>query len=157
MKKVIAIIILALINITGINAQTVQEQIKTIDKQCKEIKNNIGKFKKIVKSEDSTGYKYVYMKDKELQLISLQYKDKNIEKNVDWYVVKGKIVYCETLWINYSTGKRIMDDKNYFNNEHMIAWIKIDGSSIDSNSKDFMDFDSQFAAYAPKLREMSMK
>jgi hypothetical protein len=156
MKKVIVILILAFLFIKGVNAQTLQAQIKIIDKQRQEIKSNIGNFNKIVKLEDKTGYKYVFLKGKELQLISVRSIENDIEKNVDWFVVDNKIIYCETLWLNITTKKIVGDDKNYFNNEHMIAWINTEGKFIDHTSDDFKSVDKEVASFFPAWREKAM-
>jgi hypothetical protein len=155
MKRIIVAIIVGLLCIQGMFAQT-EKQISAIDKQWQKIKSNISSFTKEVKVENNTGYRFVYSKDKELQMITVSYKDQDVDKKVFWYFVNGKMIYSEQTWTNTSTGKIVDNEKFYFDNERLFAWIK-DNKSIDTASNDFKKADNEFVSYVVKLKEDSPK
>jgi hypothetical protein len=138
--------------IQGIFAQTNKQQITDIDKARQEIRNNIQNFQKIEKVRDSTGSRYVYLKEKELQLITVNYRDKNVDKTVEWYFSNGQLIYSEQVWTEIKSNKTIDNEKFYLSNGHLISWTKED-IIVDNNSQEFMDVDAQLTTYASKLIE----
>ena len=155
MKRIIVAIIVGFLFVQGISAQT-EKQISAIDKQWQKIKSNISSFHKDVKVEDNSGYRYVYSKGKELQMITVMSKEKDIDKNVFWYFVNGKMIYSEQTWTDVYTGKIVDNEKFYFDNERLFAWIK-DSKFVDTASNDFKNADNEFVSYVVKLKEDSTK
>jgi hypothetical protein len=155
MKRIIVAIIVGFLFVQGISAQT-EKQISAVDKQWQKIKSNISSFHKEVKVENSTGYRYVYSKGKELQMITVMSKEKDIDKNVFWYFVNGKMIYSEQTWTDVYTGKIVDNEKFYFDNERLFAWIK-DSKFVDTASNDFKNADNEFVSYVVKLKEDSTK
>jgi len=136
----------------GTYAQIYNQQITDIDKARREIKNNIQNFQKIEKIRDSTGSRYVYFKEKELQLITVFCEDKNIDKSVEWYFSNGQLIYSEQIWTDTKSSKTIDNEKFYLSNGHLIAWTK-ENNPVDNTSQEFKDVDVQLFTYAEKIKE----
>jgi hypothetical protein len=155
MKRTIVAIIIGFLCMQGMSAQT-EKQISAIDKQWQKIKSNINSFTKEVKVENNTGYRYVYSKGKEMQMITVSYKDQDVDKKVFWYFVNDKMIYSEQTWTNTTTGKIVDNEKFYFDNERLFACIK-DSKFVDTASNDFKKADSELVSYIVKLKEDSPK
>lgn len=158
MKKKLGVILIILVLIQGVYSQTDKQQIADIDKIRIEIKNNLDSFQKIEKFKDTTGYRYEYKKDNELKIIMVQYKDrrdpgKYIDKKVEWYFSNGHMIYTELIWTDIATNMEVDNQKCYLNDQHMIAWIKFDNTTVDKNSQEFKDMDTKLVAYGIKLKE----
>ena len=137
---------------TEVLAQT-DAQLTSIDKIQLEIKNNIANFQKVEKFKNNNlGYRYVYLKDKEIQLITLLAKDGSIDKNVEWYFSKGQLIYSQQIWTDTTTGKIVDNEKFYLSNGQLIAWINGE-KTIDNSSQEFKDANNQLIAYIDKLKQ----
>ena len=142
MKKILFLVLLSVIFIQVLTAQTVNEQIAEIDRIKVDIKNNLGNYTKIEVFKDSTGYRYVYKQDNTLKLISIAYKDrrnagKYIYKEVEWYFCNGYLVATEQNWSDFYT-KQLMDRQLfYLNDTCAIAWIDFENKKVDTDSEEF--------------------
>lgn len=157
MKKFLTTIVTCLVLTHGVYSQTEKEQILKIDKAKLEIINNLNSYQKIEKYKDDISYKYVFLKDKELKLITLKTNDKNIEKRVSWYFVNEQLIFSEQIWINKESNEIINHEKFYTNNGNLIAWIKTDNTTEDTSSENFKYIDKELSAYAVKLQTESLK
>jgi hypothetical protein len=137
MKNKFFYILLGTILMHGVFAQANKQQLSNIEIKQQEIKNNIESFQKIVEIKDSSQYRYVFMKDKKPQLITVHVEDHNIGKYVEWFFYNGHVIYAEQIWINNSTGDIIDNEKLYADNSELIAWIKTDNETVDTTSEEF--------------------
>ena len=152
MKKAVFLIFTSLVLTQGIFAQADKQKIAGIEKTRMEIRKNITTLRKIEKSKDIHGYRDIYLKGKELQLTIVDYKDQDTDKYVEWYFSGGKLIYSEELWTNIKTSKIVNDQKYYFENDQMIAWIKKDDKMVDPKSKEFKILSQQLVIYSGSLK-----
>jgi hypothetical protein len=136
----------------GIYIKPDEERIIDIDKMRQEIKANLKSFTKSERVKDSSSYRYVYTKGKELQLITVYYKDtNNIDKNVSWYFHNGQLIYSEKTWTDRTTKKVVENEKAYLDYENLFAWF-INDKKVDVTSQEFKKMAVEFPAYAAKLK-----
>lgn len=128
------------------------EQVKSIDKQLQEIKGSLKNYQKVEKQKSADGYKYIYKNDSEIQIISVFYLDKNINKKVDWYFSNNKLFYCEQCWTNIETSKIVNLEKFYLKDEQLFAWIKSENTLVDDKTDEFKDFAKELTNYVSKLK-----
>lgn len=138
-----------------------KQQMKNIDKIKHEILKNIGTYQKIEKFKDSTGYRDVFIKDKELQLVIVDFKDKQdadklIDKKVEWYFSKGELIFSQQIWTDLKSDKIVDNERFYICNGHLIKWFKFK-NWMDKNEQEFKDADRKLVEYAIKLKEESLK
>jgi outer membrane lipoprotein-sorting protein len=141
----------------SVYAQTEKQIMADIDKTITDIKSKINTFQKIEKGNTSKGYRFVFLKGKELQLITVRAIEENLEKNVEWYYVNGVLVYAETIWLDSKTKKVVKNEKTYLDNGHLIAWINPDGKLVDSNSSEFKTVETELTAYGIKIKNEALK
>jgi hypothetical protein len=130
-----------------------KKQMLSIDNTKENIKNSIGTFTKVEKFKDETGNRYAYFKDSVLQLITVYYKEKNVDKNVEWYFSNDQLIYAEQKWTESETGKIVNNEKFYLSGGHLIVWIKTDNTKVDPSSQNFKYFDNKLGVYAEKLKQ----
>ncbi len=135
----------------GAIGQNHKQVVSDIDKIIQEIKKNNTSFQKIEKLKDSTGYRYLYLKGDDLQLVRVFFKDEHIDKKIEWYFSKGQLIYSQQIWKDNTTGKTIDNQKCYLNNEQLITWIK-SGSAVDPSTKEFKEVSAGLSAYASKMK-----
>ncbi len=151
MKKYLITLVLGCIIMQGLFAQSENQKIIEIDKTKLEIRNNISTLHKVVEVQDSAGYRYSYYNANGLTLISIYYKDKNIDKYVDWYFSNGQMIYTELTWTDNVTNKLIDNEKFYLSDGHMINWLKSGTKPVDITSKEFKQMDTLLVAYGGEL------
>jgi len=152
MKKYILTFIFGFILIQVVVSQTTEQKISIIDKHRKEIDDNINNFRMVVRGNDSIGYRYLYMKNNELQLTIGTYHAPT-EKNKDnWYLYNGKLMFCEIVIKNADKKDSITIDKYYFDNGKLIAWYE-NGKFLDTNSVKYKNA----AAGLPSMEEVLLK
>lgn len=148
MKRITLILIFTLP--TLLFAQSTDKQIAAIKTQTQQIENNLSTFQR-TDTNNSKGYKYVYIKNKKLQLIAVCDKGTpGIDKNVKWYFANGAMIYVFQVWTNNKTGDTIDIEKFYLANTHLIYWTKL-GKPIDNNTDEFKSIATQLEAYGEKL------
>ena len=134
-------------------AQTDSLQILEINKVKTQIKDSISTYQELDKAEEAGGgYRHAYLKNKELVLTIIYHNEQNIDKYVEWYFSNGQMLYSEQIWTNTKTGKIVDDEKFYFVDGRLFAWIKMDGRHVNKDSRPFKNFDSGLEAYAIKLQ-----
>ncbi len=141
----------------SVYAQTEKQSMLDIDKTITDIKSKISTFQKIEKVKTTEGYRFVFLKGKELQLITARQIEQNLEKNVEWYYVNGALVYAETIWLDSKTKKVVKNEKQYLDNGHLIAWINPEGKLVDNNSAEFKTVDTELTAYGIKIKNDALK
>jgi hypothetical protein len=152
MKKYILTIIFGFLLIQVAVSQTQEEMISKIDKEKEQINKSIKSFEKVVKTDDSTGYRYVYLKGNELQLTVATHNDKTKKNKDNWYLYNGRLIYCEIVSENYAPKKTVTVDKYYFDNGSLIAW-NTNGIYIDTKSGMFKNA----AEGLPPMEEVLLK
>ncbi len=150
MKQIILLIIASFVLTHGSFTQTENQQVFDINQEVQKIKNNIQEFEKIEKFKDSTGYRYVYLKDNEVQIISVLFIDENIHKKVEWYFSNGELIYSEKIWTNIDSNIVIENELCYLGGRKLILWTK-GNDVVDDTSKEFKDFESELITYCDKL------
>ena len=150
MKNYFSILILSFALTQSVFAQTDKKQIIDIEKAIQDIKNNIGSFQKIEKYNDNSGHKYYFVKDKQLQLVTVDFQDDNINKKVEWYFSNGKLIYSEQIWTDTKSKNIIDNERFYLSNDKLISWIK-ESQAVENNSREFQDTNTQLALYGEKL------
>lgn len=153
MKKYYLIIFAIFSLIQGLIGQPDTLQLDKIDSLKINTLKNLPSFTKLVKVNNETGNRIVYLKNNDLKLITVYSKDNNIEKNVEWYFSDGELIYSEQKWIDLTTGKVINNEKIYVSNGHLIACEKTNGKFVDQDSDEFKDLDKRFAEYGEKLEK----
>jgi hypothetical protein len=153
MKNYFFAILIGIALIISACAKSDQQLMLSIDNVRIGIKNNIASLTKVEKFKDSTGYRYAYFKEKDLQLITVYFKDQNIDKNVEWYFSNGKLIYSEQTWINTELGQIVDNEKYYLDDNRLIAWVKTDKSLVDKTSHEFIEVDSKLPVYGEKLQK----
>jgi len=130
--------------------------IAEIDKTIEQMKNQKDAYEKIEKIKSENAYKYVYFKDNEVQIISINEKDK-IEKNVEWFYLNNNLIYTETNWLNIIGGKKLFTEKTYHVKGNLIAWLKSENTFVDASSTEFKKMDKDLGAYAIKIRNEALE
>jgi hypothetical protein len=141
----------------SVSAQTEKQTMLDIDKTINDIKSKISTFQKIEKINTNDGYRFVFLKDKELQLITVRQIEENVEKNVEWYYVNGVLIYAETIWLDSTTKKIVKNEKLYLDSEHLIAWINTENKLVDNNSSEFKTVSTELVAYGIKIKTEALK
>jgi hypothetical protein len=127
-------------------AQT-DNQISDIGKKVDEIKANIDQYrKKVEKSGESTLniIKTTYSDKKVVKMVTLSYKDNNLDKRTEIFYSGGEMIFHESIWTD-NNGKIVNDEKSYLENHHLIKWITGNGKEMDKNSKEFQSWDRQLS------------
>ena len=162
MKKllfgIVMILLLNQVAISQVLLKSDKEQIADIDQMRQEIKSNLSSYLKTENINDSSGYRYVYRKDKELKLIMIEYKDrrdqgKYIDKKVVWYFSNGHLIYSEQTWTDIATGELVDNQKFYLNEQHLIAWFKFESGAVENTSQEFIDLAAELVPYGEKLQQ----
>ena len=156
MKKILTFLH-GLILATSVYAQAEKKEIADIDSSVTTIKNKINTFRRIEKINTERGYRFVYIKDKELQLIAVKQVEPGVEKNVEWYYISGALVYSETNWYDTESKKILRHEKTYSKNGHLIAWIKPGNNLVDKTSSEFKTLDSALTTYGIQLKNAALK
>jgi len=123
--------------------------LMNIDKLKDQIKSKIQEYQKIEKFKDNTGSRYLFVKDNQLQMVTVSFKENNIDKNVEWYFSDGQLIYSEQVW--KESDKKINQEKFYLNNNHLIGWLK-DGKKVSKRSSEFQTTEGDLVAYGVKLK-----
>ncbi len=74
---------------------------------------------------------------------------------MSWFFADELLIYAETKWKDLKSGNVIMDEKNYFINNQLIAWINSENKLVDNTSAEFKDLDKRMRIYAVELNERS--
>lgn len=127
-----------------------------IDKLTKDIKANFNSYKEVVKTNSSDGSRFFYLKDNALKLIIIKALEQDTEKNVEWFYENGKLIYCETNWLDKKTKKITFSEKCYLSNGQLISWI-YQSKSIDSSSDDFKKMSADLEVYGSKINDDAFK
>jgi len=114
-------------------------------------------FYEVEKIISEHGNKFVYLKDKELKLITVKAIEPTIEKNIEWYYVNGVLTYSETNWFDIQSKKLVKHEKQYLNNGHLIAWVNPENKLVDNASSEFKNLDAELNAYGVKLKSHALK
>ena len=134
-----------------------QTEIKEIDKTVQGIKDNIPTLKKVEKINSKHGTRFVFLKDKDLKLITVKALESTTDKNVEWYFVDGQLAYAETNWFDTKTKNNIFNEKCYFHNGHLISWTNSRDKTIDPTSTEFKKMDADLFAYGVKIKDDALK
>ena len=150
MKNYILTILTVLAITQGVYSQTDKQQIIDVEAVTKEIKSNIIKYQKIEKIKDSNSNKYVYKDGNELKLVTIYFEDNDVNKNVEWYISNGQLIYSHQIWTDNKTNKVVSNEKCYLKSGQLIAWTK-DGKPVDTNSEEFKKIGTDLPAYGTEL------
>lgn len=151
MKKYLLTILTSFAITQGIYSQTDKKQIADIEKVTKEIKNNIGKYKKTEELKDSVGNsRYIYKDGNELKLVTIYFQDTDANKNVEWYFTNGQLIYSQQTWTDKKTNKVVDNQKCYLSSGHLITWVKND-KLVDTNSEEFKKVGVDLPVYGTKM------
>jgi hypothetical protein len=113
--------------------------------------------KKVEKINSKDGNRFVFLKDKDLKLITVKALEPTIEKNVEWYYVNGQLAYCETNWLDMKTKNNIFNEKCYLHNGHLVSWTNSRDKTIDPSSDEFKKMDTDLVAYGVKIKDDALK
>ena len=127
-----------------------------IDQQVAVLKEGKESFEKIEKMNSNIGARFVYIKDEDVQIITVTAKGK-IEKQVEWFYKKGILLYTETNWSDSASLKPLFKEKTYHNNGTMIAWLDNENSFVDSSSPKFKKLEKELNTYAIKIRDEALE
>ena len=128
-----------------------EKKMLDIDKLKENIKNNLSSLKMVEKYKDRFCYRNAYFNNNDLQLITVCFKDRQIDKNVEWYFIKGQLIYSEQTWTIREAKQVINNEKFYINDRHLIAWLKTDNKPVDKTSQEFKVFESKLVEYGDEL------
>ena len=119
-------------------AKSEEEQISDIDKMKQEINGSWDNYKKIKKNKDSTDYRYVYRKGKEVQLISIHWEHKNemCEYVQEFYFHNGQVILIELITTLTESNRIVNKQKMYFEDEQLVSWFDYD-DRVDRNTEKF--------------------
>jgi len=131
-----------------------KQQISSIEKEAKEIKGNINKYKKTEKFKDETGNKYVYKHNNELKFVSVYFEDTDANKTVEWYFTNGQLLYSHKVWTDKKTNKVVTNEKCFLHGGHLVGWTK-DDNPVEVTSEEFERISQELIAYGTKLIEES--
>jgi hypothetical protein len=134
-----------------------QSDTSFIHEAVQDIKNNLSTFKKIEKINTDKGTRFVFLKDKELKLITVNGLGPDIEKKVEWYYVNGQMAYIETNWVNTKTKNNVYQEKHYFSKGHLIAWLNPQKQMVDIGTVEFKKMDSELTAYGIKIKNEALQ
>ena len=127
-----------------------------IDQHVALLREGINSFEKIEKITSGFGVQFVYLKDGDVQIITVTAKGK-VEKQVEWFYKKGVLLYTETNWSDSASLKPLFKEKTYHTNGTMIAWLDNDNSFVDSSSPKFKKLEKEINAYATKIRNDALE
>lgn len=133
------------------------QTITNIDQSIQNIKNELHSYKKVEKINTNEGSRFVFFKDGEIRLITVKSIELNSEKNVEWYYLNGQIVYSETNWFDSKTKNNSYNEKCYFNNGHLIAWLNPQKEFVDNSSDEFKKMDEDLSIYCSKIKHEALK
>jgi hypothetical protein len=156
MKTIITILTFLFFTLS-VDAQTEKQTMLDIDKVATEIKSKLNTYNKIEKNNSVDGYKYVFLNENELKLITVKVIEPNTEKNVDWYYLNGVLTYTETKWFDIKSSKIVKHEKQYLNNGHLIGWVNSDNKLVDNTSSEFKSLEDELNAYGAKLKSDVLK
>jgi hypothetical protein len=135
----------------GVYLESDEELVAGIESIKKDIDAQIPSYTKIEKAKDSLGYRGAYFDGKELKMVTVFYKEKELYKSVSWYFSKGKLVYAESSWTHAHRRTDFNDEKLYLENEHLFWWT-IGGTSVEKTSVRFTKAAEDIGEYALKLK-----
>jgi hypothetical protein len=137
----------------GVYTKSNDEQIADIDKMTQEIKTNISNYKKTQKFKDSTDYKYIFKKDKELQLVSMYSKDQSqgLSYLKEYYFHNERLIFAQIITTEKKYNGAIDKEKMYLDNENLFVWFQ-GGKKIDPESDKFKNAVKEIRDYAQELR-----
>lgn len=141
----------------SIYSQTKTQTMLDIDKVTNEIKSKLNTYTKTEKNLTESAYKYIFLNDKELKLITVKTIESTIEKNVEWYYVNGVLTYSETNWFDIISKKRVKHEQQYLNNGRLIAWVSPEDKLVDITSLEFRNLDTELNAYGVQLKNDALK
>lgn len=98
-----------------------QADISSIDKSVQDIKSRIPSFTKVEKLKTKEGLRIEFLQGREVQLITLKTIEQSIEKNVEWYYIKGELAYSETNWIDTRSKNKVFHEKCYLYKQHAVS------------------------------------
>ncbi|WP_317897383.1 hypothetical protein [Aurantibacillus circumpalustris] len=139
-----------------LNLFSQNSSINEIDQMITLIKDELDSFDKIEKINSEVGTRCVYLKDGDVQLITVLLKGR-IEKYVEWFYKKGLLIYTETRWNDEASLKPLFIEKTYHNNGIMIAWLDSENSFVDSSSPRFKSLEKELNSYAVKIRNEALE
>lgn len=155
-KKILSLLLVFMFGGTAYS-QTNETGITEIKKTVSEIKSNLYNYQKIHKTLDSINDKYIYLKGKDVQLITIKTTDAGIEKNVAWYYSQGQLIYTEQFWVDLHS-KTVFDNETcYLQQGHLIAWVNNENEFMDTHSADFKSLDMKLGSFGQKWKEESLK
>ena len=122
-----------------------------IDKRVADVLSNLRELKKAEKMNDQSGQRLVYFDDKEIRLISVKVTGDSTQKNVHWFFDQGRVIFIETVWTEISSGNIVVDEKYYFNNGYLTAWLNSVGQKIPQSSPIFEKVKNELAVYCARI------
>jgi hypothetical protein len=156
MKKYFFTVLVSVALIHCIYSQTNSQQLATIDKTTAEIKNNLKNYQKIEKVNDSISSKYVYKDDNEVRLMTVSYKEIDVNKTVEWYFSNGEIIHTQQTWTSSLFKTMDSNEKCYFDKGHLIAWTR-NNIPADPNSQEFKDLEISWAKTVEEIKKWAQK
>ena len=167
MKQILLLILLALVIASGSYAQSqnkytvdhslisgdTAQMIRDINVMAGQTKNDIGTYRKVVRDEDASKYRWHFFKGKELKLVQLRTHDESNEMFVEWYFNNGQLYYSEQNWTNTETKQLMQNNKMYLKDEILFAWISSQKGMVDTTSTDFNELAAALKKYAQELKE----
>lgn len=155
--KTISTLIIYFACTIAVCAQTDKQVIADIKKAAKDIKAQLSIFQKIEKMNNKDGQRLVFLKDKELKLITVKALQSNMEKNVEWYYLKGQLAYSETSWYDTKTKTLVFNEKYFLDKGHLIAWLDSNNTFVDTSSAAFKKVNTELVAYGEKIKQEAVK
>ncbi len=133
------------------------QQMTEIDKVVSAIKSKTATFKKVEKAKTQEASKFIFLKEKELQFITVKQMENGLEKNVEWYFSNGSLIFSETNWIDLISKKVMAHEKQYLKNGTLLCWLDNENKLVDPISPEFKEVDKRIQTYAVKLKDEAMK
>lgn len=98
-----------------------QADLSSIDKSVQDIKSRLPSLTKIVKINTKEGSRIIFMQGSDVQLITVKTIEQSIEKNVEWYYIKGELAYSETNWIDTKSKNKVFHEKCYLYKQRLVS------------------------------------
>ncbi len=140
-----------------VESQNLSLDSKFIDGRVLSIKSNLINCKVIEKSKTERGSKLIYLQNDAVQLITVSDKANWHTKEVAWYFENGQLLFSEQKTTDINSKAITNNEKFYFQEGHLKAWINMDNHLVDDTSEAFRYMDTEIIEFASSLKADALK
>lgn len=140
----------------GVYSKSNEERIALIDQVTEAINADLINFTKTQEFSDSSNYKFIYKDEKELKLISIYSKVKDVSYVKEWYFQNEELIFAKQTSRVIEFDKVIDTERMYLDKENLFLWIQ-SGHKVHPASEKFKETAGELREYADHLRVDNFK